>query len=158
MSCHACRASSTEPSSSIVVMSPGSASSVTAFKTRRMILPLRVLGSELTKFSSPTTATGPSSRRIVSSTSRRSPSEGVNPCLRTTNAETTSPRSSSGRPVTPASATAACWRQAVSTSIVPILCPAILMISSARPANQTYPSSSKWAESPVVYTPGIRSQ
>ena len=38
-------ASSTEPSSSIVLMSPGSRSSATALRTRRMILPLRVLGS-----------------------------------------------------------------------------------------------------------------
>ena len=65
MACHASRASSTEPPSSIVVMSPGSMSSVTALRTRRMIFPLRVFGSELTKFRSPITATGPSSRRIV---------------------------------------------------------------------------------------------
>ena len=54
-----------------------------------------------------------------------------------TNAAITSPRSSSGPPVTPASATAGWRRNAVSTSIVPIRWPAILMISSARPANQT---------------------
>src|SRR5207244_2445820 len=40
--CHDSRASSTEPSSSMVEMSPGSLSRITAFKTRRMIFPLRV--------------------------------------------------------------------------------------------------------------------
>src|SRR6266850_7201646 len=45
----ASRASSTEPSSSMVGMSPGSLSTVTAFSTRRMILPLRVFGSMSTK-------------------------------------------------------------------------------------------------------------
>ncbi len=106
----ALRASSTDPSSSIVVMSPGSMFRVTAFSTRRMILPLRVLGSDATKFISPMTATGPSSRRIVSRTSCRSHRCGRWPCLSTTNAEITSPRTSSGRPVTPASATAECLR------------------------------------------------
>ena len=64
-SCQAARASSTEPASSIVEMSPGSRSRTTALKTRRMILPLRVLGSMRTKLTSPMTATGPSSRRTV---------------------------------------------------------------------------------------------
>src|SRR5918999_152293 len=54
----ACRASSTDPSSSIVVMSPGSRSRTTAFSTRRMILPLRVFGSMPTKWRSATTAIG----------------------------------------------------------------------------------------------------
>ena len=102
-----------------------------------MIFPLRVFGSELTKFRSPITATGPSSRRIVARMLLPQRLRRFVPCLSTTKAEMTSPRSSSGRPVTPASATAECWRHAVSTSIVPMRCPAILMISSARPANQT---------------------
>src|SRR5215208_8493077 len=74
--CHASLASVTEPSSSIVVMSPGSLSRITAFSTRRMILPLRVFGSILTKLTSLTTAIGPSSRRTVSSNSFFSSTEG----------------------------------------------------------------------------------
>ncbi len=159
-SCQAWRASSTEPSSSIVEMSPGSLSSVTAFRTRRMILPLRVLGSMATKLRSPITATGPSSRRTVFSSSVFSSAEGCRPCLRTTKAEITSMRTGSGRPVTPASATAGWRRNAVSTSIVPIRWPAILMISSARPLNHTYPSSSMAVASPLKYRscPGTLSQ
>jgi hypothetical protein len=48
-----------------------------------------------------------------------------------------------------APATAECFRHALSTSMVPMRWPAILMISSARPPNQTYPSSSICAESPL---------
>ena len=114
-----------------------------------MILPLRVLGSIGTNVSSPMTASAPSSSRTVATSSRRSPSDGCRPCLSTTNAAMTSPRSSSGRPVAPASATAGWRRIADSTSIVPRRCAAILMISSARPRNQAYPSSSMSAESPV---------
>ena len=101
-----------------------------------MILPLRVLGSMATKFSSPTTATGPSSRRTVSRISLRSVSDGEWPCFSSTNAAITSPRVSSGRPTTPHSATAGCVTTALSTSMVPSRCAAILMISSARPQNQ----------------------
>ena len=118
-------------------MSPGSVSRVTAFSTRRMILPERVFGSASTKFNSPITAIGPISLRTVRTISVRSSSDGSLPVLSTTNAEMTSPRSSSGRPVTPASATALWRRIALSTSIVPSRCAAILMISSARPLNQT---------------------
>jgi hypothetical protein len=50
---------------------------MTAFRTRRMILPLRVFGSMPTKFSSPITATGPSSWRMVSMSVLRSSSDGV---------------------------------------------------------------------------------
>src|SRR4029450_2527270 len=103
---HACRASSTEPSSSIVVMSPGSRSRMTAFNTRRMIFPLRVFGSVVTKFSSPMTATGPNSRRSVATSACRSSADGVWPRLRSTNAEITSPRVSSGPPTTPHAPTA----------------------------------------------------
>ena len=46
-SSQASRASSTDPSSSIVVMSPGSRPRVTAFNTRRMIFPLLVFGNPL---------------------------------------------------------------------------------------------------------------
>ncbi|MNC85261.1 hypothetical protein D3C83_08520 [compost metagenome] len=108
----------------------------TALNTRRMILPLRVLGRPPTKLQSAMTATGPSSLRTVAISSACSSSEGVWSPLRTMKAEMTSPRSSSGRPVTPASATAGWRRNAVSTSIVPMRWPAILMISSARPLNQ----------------------
>ena len=90
-----------------------------------------------TNESAPMTATGPSSSRTVASSS---PAQLVGrrlPALRATNAAITSPRSSSGMPVTPASATAGWRRNAVSTSIVPSRWAAILMISSARPANQT---------------------
>ena len=102
-----------------------------------MILPLRVLGSIFTKLTSPMTANGPSSRRTVSMSSVRSWSLAVRPSLRTMNDDMTSPRSSSGRPVTPASATSSWRRNADSTSMVPRRCAAILMTSSARPENQT---------------------
>ncbi len=85
-----------------------------------MILPLRVLGRARTKFTSPMTATGPSSRRTVWMSSDRNASEGSWPAFSTTKAEITSPRSSSGRPVAPASATAGWRRKAVSTSMVPM--------------------------------------
>src|SRR5579864_5302456 len=74
--CHAWRASSTEPSSSMVETSPGSRSSVTARSTRRIILPLRVLGSILTKLISLMTTTGPNSLRTVASSSFCNASEG----------------------------------------------------------------------------------
>ena len=103
-----------------------------------MILPLRVLGSMSTKFSSPITATGPElaahrGEQLLLAARRTARV----PCFSTTKAEMTSPRSSSGRPVTPASATAGWRRKAVSTSMVPMRWAAILMISSARPLNQT---------------------
>ena len=83
------------------------------------------------------TATGPSSWRTVWSSSRWSSSDHSYPALSATNASITWPRSSSGTPVTPASATAGWRRNAVSISMVPRRWSAILMISSARPANQT---------------------
>ena len=133
----------------MVDTSPTSLPRTTALNTRRMILPLRVFGSIDTKLQLAITATGPSSLRTVASSSASSSSDGSWPVLSTTKAEITSPRSSSGRPVTPASATAGWRRKAVSTSIVPMRWPAILMISSARPLNQKYPSSSYSAASPV---------
>ena len=52
-----------------------------------MILPLRVFGTMSTKFNSPMTATGPSSRRTCSSSSTSTFSEGWKPCLTTTKAD-----------------------------------------------------------------------
>ena len=63
-------------------------------------------------------------------------SVGSNPSLRETKALTISIRSSSGFPITPASATAGCSMSADSTSNGPTRWPAVLITSSERPTNQ----------------------
>ena len=74
---------------------------------------------------------------------------GSYPAARTMNALTTLPRRSSGDATAAASATAGCSRHADSTSNGPILYPAAMITSSARPSYQTYPSSSMRAASLV---------
>ncbi len=86
------------------------------------------------------------------------PPEGSRLPLRVTKAEIAVPLSSCWRPTTAASATAGWSTKALSTSIVLILCPATFMTSSTRPRSQRYPSSSRFAPSPVKYTPGKRDQ
>ena len=99
-------------------------------------LPRASSAASPTKFRSPMTATAPSSRRTVWSSSVRSSSDGWFPASGRRTLR--SPRRELVGPPVPASATAGCFRNALSTSIVPMRWAAILITSSARPATQTY--------------------
>ena len=78
-------------------------------------------------------------------------SEGLNPCVKTINAFTTSPLISSGLATTADSFTAGCSIRMLSISKGPILYPDASITSSDLPTNQKYPSSSLYALSPVIY-------
>ena len=98
--------SSIEPSSSMVDVSPSGAPVRTAFRSLRMILPLRVFGSLLTMMTASGVAIGPMVVRTCFMSSARSSSDGVNPPRNTTNATGTSPLTASSLPITAASETA----------------------------------------------------
>src|SRR5699024_8477141 len=85
--------------------------------------------------------------RISSFNSSLSSNSGRN----ATNALIISPRTGSGLPMTPASATASCSTNFDSTSNGPTRSPAVMITSSTRPWNQKYPSSSLYADSPDTY-------
>src|SRR5262249_49211826 len=136
--------------SSNVEISPTSLPSSWALSRRRMILPLRVLGSLSGKAMSAGTAIDPSVCRTWSLRLASSSGDPVWPTRRITNALMFSPLISSGRPMTAASATAGWLTSAPSTSAVPMRWPATFNTSSARPTTVKYPSSSYRATSPVV--------
>src|SRR5262249_23564872 len=120
----------------------------------RRILPLTVLGRPATNSMARGYLYGAVTRFTCSCSARVSSSPGAWPGRRTTNAFTISPRTGSGLATTADSSTAGCSRSALSTSKGPIRYPAEMMTSSARPTNQRYPSSSRWARSPVrEYSP-----
>ena len=75
------------------------------------------------------------------------------PLFSETKAFTTSIAILSGIPITPASATASCSINVLSTSNGLTKCPAVFMTSSDLPWNQKKPSSSINASSPVIYQP-----
>ncbi len=69
-----------------------------------------------------------------------------------------SPFTSWGAPMAAASTTAGWLMRAPSTSAGPTRFPATLMVSSARPWRNQYPSSSTMAQSPWYHMPSKRDQ
>src|SRR5512134_734019 len=117
--------------SSMVVMSPGSRPSASAWIERRSVLPERVFGSSVTKCTALGRAMAPSCLSTVCMTSSgRVPRELF---LRTANARCIWPLSASTTPTTAHSATFGCMLTASSISRVPSRCPATLITSSVRP-------------------------
>src|SRR5882724_6013827 len=102
----------------------------------RWILPVSVFGSWSRNSISRGYWCRPTWVFTTSTISASSPPRAGRPGLRTTYAFTICPRSASGLPTTAASATAGCFRIALSTSKGPIRYPALLITSSARPSNQ----------------------
>jgi hypothetical protein len=127
--------SSTEASSSSVEVSPNGAPMRTALSSRRIILPLRVFGSLLTITMASGVAIGPIVFLMCLIRSARSSSEGVKPVRSVTKATGTSPFTASSLPMTAASETAGCETSALSSSTVPMRCPATLSTSSALPSS-----------------------
>ena len=113
--------------------SPSGRPNSLALSSRRMILPLRVRGIWGQNSISFGDTAAPSFFLANPRISSFSSSFGVCPGLKATNAFTISPMVGSGFPITPASATAGCSINALSTSKGPTMCPAVLMMSSARP-------------------------
>ena len=128
--------SSTEASSSMVDVSPIGAPISTALSILRMILPLRVFGSLLTIAMAAGVAIGPMVVLTCFMSSVRSSVEGEKPLRSTMNATGTSPFTGSSLPITAASETAGCETKALSSSTVPMRCPATLRTSSALPRSQ----------------------
>ena len=105
-------------------------------KSRRMILPERVLGRESVNRRSSGLAMGPISLTTCCRSSSLRFSEGLYAPSRVTKATMAWPFNSSGRPTTAASATLSCDTRALSTSMVPRRWPPTLMTSSTRPMIQ----------------------
>src|SRR5699024_5057853 len=142
--------------SSIVLKSPSGKSSSHAFNTRRIILPERVLGN----FSLNSISRGAACAANPSLTNLRissfNSSLSLNSGRRATNALIISPRTGSGLPMTPASATASCSTNFDSSSNGPTRSPAVMITSSTRPWNQEYPSSSLHDDSTETYQSPIK--
>lgn len=122
----------------MVVRSPGSRCSQTAWMARRSNLPLRVLGRPFTKRTRAGRASAPSWSATTfmispSSLSAASASAAALPSLVTTKAMATWPLSASATPTTATSATLAWPEMLSSISRVPSRWPATLMTSSVRP-------------------------
>ena len=126
--------------------------------TRRSILPLRVLGSWVTKRTASGRSGLPSISATLSCIDRAS--SGVGACSGRGMTKTTiaSPFISWGTPIAAASETAGCATAADSTSAGPTRLPAILRVSSLRPSMYQYPSSSMRAQSPWTQVFGNRDQ
>ena len=101
-----------------------------------MILPERVFGSASVKRISFGFAIAPICFATWSSSASFSAALTGAPAFGVTNATIAVPVSSSGRPITAASATFSCETSALSTSIVPMRCPATFITSSTRPMTQ----------------------
>ena len=101
-----------------------------------MILPERVFGSASANRTSSGLATGPISLPMWLRSSFFSSGEGFLPVLSVTKQTNACPFNSSGRPTTAASATDGWLTNALSTSAVPMRCPATLSTSSIRPTIQ----------------------
>jgi len=124
--------------SSIVVRSPGSRCSHTAWMARRSNLPERVFGSRVTKCTRAGRASAPSCRSTVcmispSSFSCALGSPSALASFAMTNAIATCPFSASATPTTATSATFGWLEMLSSISRVPSRWPATLMTSSVRP-------------------------
>ena len=114
-----------------------------------MILPERVLGRSAAKMMSSGLAMAPIFLATWSFNSAMSTSLVGVPSFTVTNAQSAWPLISCTRPTTAASATCGWSTRALSTSIVPIRCPATFSTSSTRPSTQKKPSASRLAPSPV---------
>ncbi|MNT67075.1 hypothetical protein D3C72_2051910 [compost metagenome] len=122
----------------MVVRSPGSRCSQTAWMARLSSLPLRVLGRPLTKRTRAGRARAPSWSATTfmispSSLSAASASVTARPSFGTTKAIATCPLSVSATPTTATSATLAWPEMLSSISRVPSRWPATLITSSVRP-------------------------
>jgi hypothetical protein len=120
-----------------VVMSPSSRPSAMSRSSRRMILPLVVLGRSRAQMMRSGRASFPmrcATCARISASIASSPA--WSPCS-VTNATIACPVSSSARATTAASATASCATIADSTSAVDSRCPDTLMTSSIRPMTHT---------------------
>src|SRR6266849_3963442 len=104
-----------------------------SLNTRRKSLPTAVRGNSFTK----TTSRGNLYLAILSlQCSINSPEVAVRPGFNTTKALAIWPRSSSGTPITPTSATAGCMARVASISSGPIRYAELLITSSSRETNQ----------------------
>src|SRR5712692_7913006 len=124
--------------SSIVVRSPGSRPSASAWIERRSVLPERVFGSRDTKCTAFGRAMAPSCLSTVSMTSfssctRPAGEFNLEASFATANASGIWPFSESATPTTAHSAMFECMLTASSISRVPSRCPATLITSSVRP-------------------------
>src|SRR2546421_7089036 len=117
--------------SSMVVRSPGSRRSASAWMARRSVFPERVFGSSVTKCTAFGRAMAPSCWSTVCITSSAEVRFAAS--LSTANASGICPFSSSATPTTAHSATFGCMLTASSISRVPRRWPATLMTSSVRP-------------------------
>src|SRR6185436_6360530 len=127
----ACLICSRALGSSMVVRSPGSRPSASAWIERRSVLPERVLGSNETKCTAFGLAIAPSCLSTVCITS--SCEVGFEGSFRTAKASGIWPLIGSATPTTAHSATFGCMLTASSISRVPRRCPATLITSSVRP-------------------------
>src|SRR6185437_13124332 len=144
----------TTAGSASVVVSPNARPSAMSRRSRRMILPERVLGKSALNRMSSGLASAPILSATWSRSSSRSSGDDLKPSRRVTNAASAWPFNSCWRPTTADSATAGCDTSADSTSIVPMRWPATLSTSSTRPRIQKYESSSRFAPSPGKYRSG----
>src|SRR5712691_2473812 len=136
--CRACLICSSALGSSMVVRSPGSRPSASAWIERRSVLPERVFGSSVTKCTAFGRAMAPSCLSTVSITSFSSlllPSAELNfeTSFATAKARGICPLMESATPTTAHSAMFGCLLTASSISRVPRRCPATLITSSVRP-------------------------
>src|SRR6185503_8638254 len=129
--CRACRICSSALGSSMVVRSPGSRPSASAWMERRSVLPERVLGSSETKCTARGRAIAPSCLSTVCMISSAEVFRLAS--LRTAKASGIWPLIGSATPTTAHSATFGCMLTASSISRVPRRCPATLITSSVRP-------------------------
>src|SRR5438105_8825274 len=129
--CSACLICSSALGSSMVVRSPGSRPSASAWIERRSVLPERVFGSSVTKCTAFGRAMAPSCLSTVCITSSADVLREAS--LSTAKASGIWPLSGSLTPTTAHSATLGCMLTASSISRVPRRCPATLITSSVRP-------------------------
>src|SRR2546425_3948346 len=150
----AVRIESTTVASASVVVSPSGWPLAMSRRSRRMILPERVLGSSGANMIVFGRAIEPIFETTCSRSSFDRPSLGSLPPRRVTKAKIAWVVTGSSRPITAASATLGCETSADSTSVVEMRWPEIFITSSTRPMSQKYPSVSRLAPSPAKYRPG----
>src|ERR1700761_2631062 len=145
----ACWTACRPDTSSMALVSPcGSPDSTTSRSSRRMILPVRVLGSAAVRYTEPSRAYPPSWEAISPDTSWVT-WPGSAPSSRVRKATGTVPLVGSATPTTAASATCGWATAMASISRVEIRCAATLITSSARPSTHRCPSWSSTASSLV---------
>ena len=132
----ASRIVSTTPASARVVVSPSCRPTAMSRRSRRMILPERVLGRSGVNMSWRGRAIGPILRATCWRSSSPRSSLGSMPDFRMTKQQIASPVISSSRPTTAASATRWSSTSALSISVVERRWPETFMTSSTRPISQ----------------------